>query len=76
MKKIFKVLLVAFAIASIGLAASTVLTAGPVDGDGSATVDGDCIYQTMGYCNNRLTYACKVSFTAEACRRRVCCHPF
>ena len=76
MKKIFKVLLVAFAVASMGLAASTVLTAGPIDGDGSATVDERCVYQTMGYCNNRLTYACKVSFTAEVCRRWSCCQPF
>ena len=29
-------------------------------------------YQTMGYCDGVLTYACKVSYTSEACRRRQC----
>lgn len=78
MKKIFKVLLSVFALISICLATSAVLKAGPEDQTDLDSNDSNyCVYQTMSHCPGEgLNYACKISATAEACRRYACCQPF
>lgn len=83
MKKFFKVLFAVAALASMCLMTSTALLAGPEDGMAGAggkkddPTDQYCIYQTMSHCDGAgLNYACKITATAEACRRHVCCQPF
>lgn len=84
MKKSFKAIFTVAALASMCLMTSTVLLAGTEGG--STEIGGDnkddptkayCIYQTMSHCKDAgLNYACKISQTAELCRRHACCQPF
>ena len=77
MKKIYKVLLVTFTVASVALAASTVLMAESVNTGGTGEADPNCLFQSMGYCGNKpMNYICKISYTAEHCRRHLCCLPY
>ena len=79
MKKIFKVSLAIFAVASMALAASTVMMADSViiGGKGDADDSEYCLFQSMGDCPHKpMNYICKVSYTAEHCRRHLCCQNY
>lgn len=79
MKKVVKYLITAIAVISLGIIASSVLSAAPeVNKEYEFNPNNPyCVYQTMAYCSGfGLTFSCKAKVTADPCRSGSCCYPF